>query len=85
MVGIPSRMPPVCTAGHPHSVCTTARNMSVTPCGRGRTRGAFASRSFSPGEPQQNAYIERFKRTVRYDSLARQLFDTIADAQDAAT
>lgn len=38
-----------------------------------------------PGKPQQNAYIERFNRTVRYDWLAQHLFDSITDAQDAAT
>ena len=38
-----------------------------------------------PCQPQQNAYIERFNRTVRYDWLAQQLFDTIGDVQDQAT
>jgi len=38
-----------------------------------------------PGKPQQNAYIERYNRTVRYDWLAQQVFDTIEDAQEAAT
>lgn len=38
-----------------------------------------------PGKPQQNAYIERFNRTVRYDWLAQQLFDTIDEVQDQAT
>jgi putative transposase len=41
----------------------------------------------NPGrfKPQQNAYIERFNRTVRYDWLAQQLFDTIDEVQDQAT
>jgi len=38
-----------------------------------------------PGQPQQHAYIERFNRTVRYDWLAQDLFDTIAALQEAAT
>lgn len=38
-----------------------------------------------PGKPQQNAYIERYNRTVRYDWLAHYLFDTVADVQDYAT
>jgi putative transposase len=38
-----------------------------------------------PGNPQQNAYIERYNRTVRYDWLAHYLFDTIAEVQDYAT
>ncbi len=35
-----------------------------------------------PGQPQQNVSIERFNRTVRYDWLAQELFDTIDDVQD---
>lgn len=38
-----------------------------------------------PGKPQQNAYIERYNRTVRYDWLAHYLFDSVADVQDYAT
>jgi putative transposase len=38
-----------------------------------------------PGKPQQNAYVERFNRTVRYEWLAQYEFDTLADMQDYAT
>lgn len=38
-----------------------------------------------PGKPQQNAYVERYNRTVRYDWLAHHLFDTVAEVQDFAT
>jgi putative transposase len=38
-----------------------------------------------PGKPQQNAYVERFNRTVRYEWLAQYEFDTLADMQDFAT
>jgi len=38
-----------------------------------------------PGKPQQNAYIERYNRTVRYGWLARTLFETIEQVQDKAT
>lgn len=38
-----------------------------------------------PGQPQQNAYVERYNRTVRYDWLAQTLFDCIDQVQDAAT
>ncbi len=38
-----------------------------------------------PGKPQQNAYIERYNRTVRYDWLEQYLFDSIAEVQDFAT
>jgi len=38
-----------------------------------------------PGNPQQNAYAERYNRTVRYDWLSRHLFDSIEEVQDYAT
>ena len=38
-----------------------------------------------PGNPQQNAYIERYNRTVRYDWLNRQAHGSLAEAQDYAT
>ena len=38
-----------------------------------------------PGKPQQNAYIERYNRTVRYDWLNHYLFESIAEVQDYAT
>ncbi len=31
---------------------------------------------------RQNAYIERINRTIRYDWLTQELFDTIDDVQD---
>ena len=38
-----------------------------------------------PGKPQQNAHVERFNRTVRYEWLAQYLFDTIEEVQSFAT
>jgi len=38
-----------------------------------------------PGKPQQNAYVERYNRTVRYDWLGQYLFDTLNEIQDFAT
>ena len=38
-----------------------------------------------PGKPQQNAYIERYNRTVRYDWLAQFLFDSVEEVQEYAT
>jgi putative transposase len=38
-----------------------------------------------PGKPQQNTYIERYNRTVRYDWLAQHLFDSIEEVQNYAT
>jgi putative transposase len=37
------------------------------------------------GNPQQNAYVERYNRTVRYDWLHQNLFDNIAEVQEQAT
>ena len=34
-----------------------------------------------PGKPQQNAYIERYNRTVRYDWLGQHLFESIKQVQ----
>lgn len=38
-----------------------------------------------PGKPQQNAYVERYNRTVRYDWLGQYLFESIAEVQAFAT
>jgi len=38
-----------------------------------------------PGKPQQNAYVERYNRTVRYDWLGHYLFESIAEVQEHAT
>ncbi len=38
-----------------------------------------------PGKPQQNAYVERYNRTVRYDWSAQQIFSSLEEAQDFAT
>lgn len=38
-----------------------------------------------PGKPQQNAYIERYNRTVRYDWLGQYLFESIQQVQAYAT
>lgn len=38
-----------------------------------------------PGKPQQNAYIERYNRTVRHEWLDQSIFETIEEAQEQAT
>jgi putative transposase len=38
-----------------------------------------------PGKPTQNAYIERFNRTVRHEWLDMHLFESIEHAQSLAT
>lgn len=36
------------------------------------------------GKPQQNAYIERYNRTVRYDWLGQHLFTSLDELQSYA-
>jgi putative transposase len=38
-----------------------------------------------PGNPQQNAYVELFNRTVCYDLLGHYLFESIQDVQQYVT
>ena len=38
-----------------------------------------------PGNPQQNAYVERYNRTVRYDWLSQHIFTSIEEVQAGAT
>jgi putative transposase len=38
-----------------------------------------------PGKPQQNAYVERYNRTVRHEWLGQYNFSTISEVQDHAT
>ena len=38
-----------------------------------------------PGNPQQNAYIERYNRTVRYEWMSQYVFDDLESAQKIAT
>lgn len=38
-----------------------------------------------PGNPQQNAYIERFNHTVRYDWLNQYIFSSLTEMQEFAT
>ncbi len=45
----------------------------------------IALKYIQPGKPQQNAYVERFNRTVRYDWLAQHLFDDLGQIQEHAT
>lgn len=38
-----------------------------------------------PGKPQQNSYVERYNRTVRYDWLNQYLFENLEEIQGFAT
>lgn len=41
--------------------------------------------NIQPGKPQQNAYVERYNRTVRQEWLNQNIFETIEEAQQQAT
>ncbi|KIM00526.1 Mobile element protein [Paramagnetospirillum magnetotacticum MS-1] len=45
----------------------------------------IALQHIQPGKPQQNAYVERYNRTVRHEWLGQFLFETIQEVQDHAT
>ena len=49
------------------------------------TQRGIAIEYIQPGKPQQDAYVERFNRTVRYEWLAQYHFDTLEDVQAFAT
>ena len=38
-----------------------------------------------PGKPQQNAYVERYNRTVRHEWLDQYIIESIEEAQEFAT
>ena len=42
-------------------------------------------RYIQPGNPQQNGYVERYNRTVRYDWLNQYLFESLEEIQDFST
>ena len=48
-------------------------------------RHGIAIQHIQPGKPQQNAYIERYNRTVRHEWLDQYMFATIKEVQDYAT
>jgi len=52
---------------------------------RWATRRGIRLDYIQPGNPQQNAYIERYNRTVRYEWLGQYLFESIREVQAFAT
>lgn len=49
------------------------------------SRRGVVIRYIQPGKPQQNAYIERYNRTVRQEWLGQYIFETLEEVQDHAT
>lgn len=45
----------------------------------------IALNHIQPGKPQQNAFVERYNRTVRHEWLDAYLFETIEEVQETAT
>jgi len=43
------------------------------------------SAHIQPGKPQQNAYVERFNRTVRYEWLSQHCLESINEVHEFAT
>ncbi len=62
-----------------------ARNISVARCRHWAEKAGIALMYIQPGKPQQNAYVERYNRTVRTEWLGRYHFETIEEVQDHAT
>jgi putative transposase len=52
---------------------------------RWASRRGIRVQHIQPGKPQQNAYIERYNRTVRQEWLGQYMFATIEEVQDHAT
>jgi putative transposase len=50
----------------------------------GREQGRHSDH-IQPGKPQQNAYVERYNRTVRHEWLDLCIFETIEEVQNIAT
>lgn len=46
---------------------------------------AVTIQHIQPGQPQQNAYVERYNRTVRHEWLDQYIIESIGEAQDQAT
>ena len=72
--------------GKPRAIrCDNGPEYVSAALSRWAERHGIRIEHIQPGKPQQNAYIERYNRTVRYDWLSHYLFDSIDEVQDFAT
>ena len=72
--------------GKPHSIrCDNGPELVSACVQQWAAKEQIRLLYIQPGQPQQNAYVERFNRTVRYDWLNQMLFDSIDDVQEQAT
>ena len=63
----------------------TGRNISAKCYEIGAQAMDIELMCIQPGKPTQNAYIERFNRTVRQECLNLHLFDSVESAQNITT
>jgi len=72
--------------GKPHTIrCDNGPEYISTNLKTWAAENAIQIAYIQPGNPQQNAYIERYNRTVRYDWLSQHLFESIEQVQEYAT
>ena len=72
--------------GRPHAIrCDNGPEYISSALQEWATKRSIRLDYIQPGKPQQNAYVERFNRTVRYDWLSQTMFGSIQEVQDAAT
>lgn len=72
--------------GKPHALrCDNGPEYISTTLQAWATEHDIRLQYIQPGKPQQNAYIERYNRTVRYDWLGQYLFESIREVQAFAT
>ncbi|WP_407639354.1 IS3 family transposase [Acidihalobacter yilgarnensis] len=72
--------------GKPQAIrCDNGPEYVSTTLAAWAAKHGIALNFIQPGKPQQNAYIERYNRTVRYDWLNQYLFESIHEVQNFAT
>jgi putative transposase len=72
--------------GKPEAIrCDNGSEFTSKKTMKWATENDIELRFIEPGKPQQNAYIERFNRTVRYDWLGQYQFSSLSMLQDFST
>ena len=72
--------------GKPHSIrCDNGPENVSGAITRWAEESRIQFEYIQPGKPQQNAYVERFNRTVRYEWLSQYLWRDLDEVRDFAT
>ena len=72
--------------GKPEAIrCDNGSEFTSKEMCRWAVENSIDLKFIEPGKPQQNAYIERFNRTVRSDWLSQYLFDSLRSLQEFST